>query len=119
MVDEITPTYYAGNSEQLTYELIGSGFNALPNDIIGIRSDSNNDPLRYQLSQNPSMKYIVTEKSDTRLVLTCITSAIKTLASYLGCIVSNDQNYVIWVNNSQPLLANRGDSEMVENIDER
>lgn len=118
MVDEITPTYYAAG-DQSTYTLIGHGFDVLPDNALGIRASHNDDPLENQHTTSYRQLYDINERSDTRIVLSARYSGDFTTIGYIGCIVSNDRNYIYWVNDSQPLPTNRGDSEMVENIDER
>ena len=105
MVDEVLPSYYAKDTLNNVYELLGRGFVNIPNDAVGCLAVSNDDPLayRYETGEFSYRLFEVSEKTNNRLVMTPVVDTPHAVPSYLGCIVSQDRTVVYWVNETHPL----------------
>lgn len=102
MVSSVSPNYYATGNFKFSFEVIGENFDVLPNDIIGLPSTNNNDPLLYRDSQATSIVCSVAEKSNNRMLLNAVDEAEHSPA-YLGALLSADRETVYWTNNTKPL----------------
>lgn len=103
MVDEISPSYYAAGEQVGNFMLRGSLFDKLPADAIGVIAISNDLPLRYIDTENPTQMFRIVSKTDTAIEVEQVSSSTHTLGVYLGAIVSADRQTIYWVNNTQPL----------------
>lgn len=87
----------------MSFELIGSGFDDIPNDAIGVSAIDNDNPLEFLQNTNPSGLVSIAEKTQNRMTFTQSTEYVHTYGAYLGAIVSADRNTIYWVNNTKPL----------------
>lgn len=102
MVEEINPTYYARTSEEPTnFEVLGLGFDEIPNDAVGLIGVSNDEPLRYKDVEGTRYLMAIVEKSDTRMLLQTEPHVFSNI--FLGAIISADRTMVYWVNTTRPL----------------
>ena len=85
------------------YELIGSGFSKIPANAVGVYANDNNKPLEFSDVETASLLFNIEVLSDTRLKATPGEAASHVKANYLGAILSNDRQEVLWVNETRPL----------------
>lgn len=83
--------------------LRGRGFSEIPDDAIGIGSNSNSDPLRFKDAVVETNLMRITEKNDIELKFTQDAPHGHNNPTYIGAIVSADRQTIYWVNNTQPL----------------
>lgn len=100
---DVSPNYYAKNTQPSEFILKGLNFDLIPDNAIGIYSRNNNDPLQYIQEEEDIRLYTIIEKSDTSLTLHHKTTSDVSVNVYLGGIVSPDRTIVYWVNNTKPL----------------
>jgi hypothetical protein len=103
VVNEITPTYYAGGEVPTEFTLHGSGFLSLPSNARGILSYFNDQPLNFQYDMEDSHNFDIEVLDDNTLRATYRSTAAPQSAKYLGGIVSQSGNAVYWVNETRPL----------------
>ena len=103
MVETISPNYYAADNPSDVYNLIGSGFEELPNDAVGILAISNDDPLGQRYAQSESLLYAINVVDDNTMTATCNEPTVHSGPNYLGAILSADRETIYWVNNTKPL----------------
>lgn len=87
----------------MEFELIGSNFNELPQQFIGITSDDNALPLKEQNTTQSGLLFYVVERTDTRIVLRNNYTGSYGSAKYLGALLSEDRQTVYWTNTTRPL----------------
>lgn len=103
MVAEINPNYYAGGVLNTGFNLMGSDFDVIPSDAVGLYARYNDNPLEFRYSLSPSLLYSITEKTNEAMSLESNNSETTHGKNYLGAIVSNDRSTIYWVNNTKPL----------------
>ena len=85
------------------FVLHGSGFSYLPSNIVGVRSNDNNDPLVQRYSTADTQVYHVESKTDNELVLALSVVSMPQAPAYFGALLSNDRSTIYWLNETQPL----------------
>lgn len=101
-MDTITPNYYAAGNFKVEYIVTGSGFSALPSNVIAVSSNDNDNPLVGRYQTNPDIYAVMIERTDT-MVRFAANSNLGHSALYLGAIVSNDREHIFYLNTSRPL----------------
>lgn len=86
----------------MEFAIEGRNLDLLPNDIIGVVSNHNDNPLEGRYSVDDNFYCQVVSITTNTLVLSA-RSAVPHGALYLGGIVSNDRTVVYWQNDSAPL----------------
>lgn len=82
--------------------MTGSDFELLPDDVVGILSNHNEDPLEGRYWMNDNAYCSVVSKSENEIKLAAERSSSHE-ELYLGAIVSKDRTIVYWQNDSAPL----------------
>lgn len=85
------------------YVLLGSGFDSIPGDAVGVTAADNNDPLAGKDNDSPGWLYEIQTKNDNQIVLHQVAEATHNIPTYLGAIVSADRQTVYWTNDTEPL----------------
>lgn len=102
MVSEILPTYYAAGEYTYEFEIIGRGFDSLPNDMVGVPMTSNENPLQFRNAASRESMMTIAERSNTRLVMKAA-APYNHVAASIGALLSNDRTIVYWVNDTNPI----------------
>lgn len=100
-MESISPTYYAGGIDPLTFVLTGR-FGSLPERVVGIRSSHNATPLE-QLDKTDDAHTYDIAISGNSLVATLRGTAHTNVPCYFSAIVSPDRSVIYWVNETRPL----------------
>lgn len=103
MVESVTPSYYAAGETNLRFEVLGTGFDNLPNDLVGWGSYQNSDPMIDYDVELVKDRLELVEKTDTRMVFQLANADTFAFTHYLGVIARADRSKVYWVNESQPI----------------
>ena len=102
MVYSISPNYYAAGENIAEFELIGGGFDLLPDDAIGNISENNNNPLDNLAAGGAYYHPAIIERTDKRIVFRGVSHNYPR-PYYLGAIVSSDKQIIYWRNESSPI----------------
>lgn len=102
MVSEVLPAYYAAGEYTYEFEILGRGFDSLPNDIVGVPMVSNDNPLQFRNATSGVSMMTIAERSNNRLVMRAATPYNHEAAS-IGALLSNDRTIVYWVNDTNPI----------------
>lgn len=102
MVTGITPNYYAADNFLAEFTVTGHNFDLLPDDIIGVMSNSNNNPLD-NLKRTDEGYYCVLSSKNNSTMIFSSQIPLRHYATYLGAIVNSNRIAVYYVNNAQPL----------------
>ena len=78
-------------------------FDLIPNDAVGLFAFQNAVPLTYKDTSNPALMYEIVSKTDSEMVLRCLSPNTGHGNNYLGGIVSADRQTIFWVNDTNPL----------------
>lgn len=103
MVQSVNPNYYAAGVEFTTYELTGSGFLSIPQGAVGILALDNDEPMHHRNSMVPGQLFNINVVSDSLAYAVCSVSLARSVATYLGGIVTENRQVDVWVNNTKPL----------------
>ena len=102
-MEGVSPTYYAAGATPLEFNVDGTGFGLIPDDAIGIKAYSNDNPLQFKDQTNTQYLYDIVGRTSRRMVLVMESPTVSGVSCYLGAIVSNDRQTVYWVNETRPL----------------
>jgi hypothetical protein len=97
------PSYYAPGTNRHVYDVQGSGFLTLPDDVIVIISDDNDNPLKYLNDTRSLYRVGLVMRTNDHMLFEQDTTHGYSTSSYMGAIVSSDRRTVYWVNESKPL----------------
>lgn len=86
------------------YTLRGKGFARLPDNVVGIQAESNDNPLKNRYGVNRRLLFNVDTKTDTEMTLIAADGGSTHGGSvYLGAVLSSDREMVYWLNDTRPL----------------
>lgn len=96
-VSSFAPGYYASGGYELAFDLIGDGFDLLPQDAVAVPMSIGGDPLQYRYIQDTGVVMrLVSATTTTASFATGVTASHS--ASTIGAILSADREKVYWVN---------------------
>lgn len=86
------------------YTLRGKGFAHLPDHVVGIQAESNDDPLSNRNAVNRRLLFNVAIKTDTEMTLVAADGGSTHGGNvYLGAVLSSDREVIYWLNDTRPL----------------
>ena len=109
MVSEIQPDYYAvtqatGEYLQFQADVLGSGFDSLPEGLIAVLSNDNDNPLKYRFTASSVYILDAVVVNDNTMHLDAGSVHRYTTGSnyYVGAILDSNRS-IVWQNDSKPL----------------
>lgn len=103
MVREFSPTNYAPGTFAFEFELLGNGFNLLPDDVVGVPMSDNGNPSYYRYDNSAVNVMNVIERSNNRIVMRAAESSPHGRITSIGMLLSNDRSTVYWINDTRPI----------------
>lgn len=85
------------------FDVVGGGFDQIPQDAIAILADRNTAPTEYKDSTLSAWSANLTIISPFEMEVTQAQAHTHSANFYLGAIVSADRQTIYWVNETQPL----------------
>lgn len=80
----------------------GYRLDLIPNDAVAVPSGHNDAPLENRIIDDPSFFAVITARNESSITFKS-PNAVAHSQLYLGGILTNDREEVLWVNDSQPL----------------
>lgn len=102
-MDSINPTYYAATILNSGFDVVGSNFDLIPNNAIGLYANDNDKPLLFRYSLADNTIYKISRKTNKLISFQAVAPSTTHGDNYLGAIVSEDRNIIYWINNTKPI----------------
>ena len=103
VIETISPSYYASAQSVREAHLYGQKMFNLPSDAVGIRSNSNDDPLVQLYMTGERYTYELQVVNDNEIVAALAVDASSSQPTYFSAIVSRDRTRVYWQNETKPI----------------